>query len=261
MRRVFACFCIAIISSFLLFIIDGISPSYAQISNSSGIATYIPILDNEVVEGDIIIVSKEGYVLAKTGYDPNIFGVVVNDPAIAFENKAEGSYPVVSAGKVVLRVSVINGAIKKGDMLTSSTIPGVAQKVTESGFIVGTALQDYDADSEDKIGKIYAVLNVGHGNVSSNSTGSLLRALNFVLSAPYMSPLALLRYVIAGIIVLASFILAVAYFGRLSSLGIEALGRNPLAGKMILAGIVVNVVIALSIICVGLFIGYLVLVI
>lgn len=235
--------------------------SYAEYENSSGIAVYLPILEKKVQEGDIVSISKNGYTLSRVPYDPNIFGVVVKDPALAFENNRSGSFPVVSAGKVLMRVSTTNGKIKKGDLLTSSKTPGVGQKATDTGYIVATALGDFNAKSSQKIGKILVVLDVGHGNVSGSTSVNLLQGLNYVLTAPYASPIAVLRYVVSGIIVIVSFILGIGYLGRLSGLGVEALGRNPLAGRMIIMAIVLNVIVALSIILVGIFIGYLVLVV
>jgi len=232
----------------------------AQSSNTSGIAVYIQILDKNVVEGDIITLSKRGYVLSNAPYDPNLFGVVVSDPAVAFESEQPNSWPVVSQGKVFLRVSTINGNIKKGDLLTSSTISGVGEKATESGFIIATALEDYSAATSKKIGKILVVLSVGHGTVSSEARNNLFRSFEFVLKAPYMSPLSVLRYVFAAIMVIVSFLIAVGYFGKISSLGIEALGRNPLAGRIIVFSIILHVFLAFIIIAVGIGVAYLTLV-
>lgn len=260
MRRVFAFFLVVLFFALFLFgnIITVVN---AQSNNSSGIAVYIQILDKNIVEGDIVTLSGKGYALSDTPYDPNLFGVVVSDPAIAFESSQPNSHPVVSEGKVYMRVSTINGAIKKGDLITSSTIRGVGEKATESGFIVATALEDYNASSSKDIGKILVVLSVGHGTVSSEVRNSLLRTFEFVMKAPYMSPLSVLRYVFAAIMIIVSFLVAVGYFGRISSLGIEALGRNPLASRIIIFSIVLHIILAFTIIAVGIGIAYLTLVI
>lgn len=279
MRRVFAFFLVVLFFVFTIFTIESllcqgpgqvkavlslkriIPVAYAQSSNSSsGIAVYIGILNKSVVEGDIITLSKKGYVLSSVPYDPNLFGVVVRDPAIAFESSQPNSHPVVSEGKVFMRVSTVNGKIKKGDLITSSTIPGVGQKATESGFIVATALEDYSANSSKDIGRILVVLSVGHGTVSTDTRGNLLKSFEFVLKAPYMSPMSVLRYVFAAVMVIVSFLIAVGYFGRISSLGIEALGRNPLAGRIILFSIVLHIILAFTIIAVGIAVAYLTLV-
>lgn len=236
-----------------------ISVAHAQSSdNSSGIAVYIQVLDKKVVEGDIITLSKDGYVLSGVPYDPNLFGVVVNDPAIVFESDQPNSHAVVSQGKVLMRVSTVNGNIKKGDLVTSSTIHGVGQRATENGFIMATALEDYAGKD---IGKILVVLSVGHGVVSSDTRGNLLKSFEFALKAPYMSPLSALRYVFAAVMVIGSFLIAVGYFGRVSSVGIEALGRNPLAGKLIIFSVVLNIFLAFIIVAVGIGVAYLTLVI
>lgn len=260
MRRVFAF--LMVVLFLLLSIFRQIVPLVdAQSNSSSGIAVYIQVLDKNVTGGDIITLSKKGYVLSNAPYDPNLFGVVVTDPALSFESNQPNSRPVVSEGKVFLHVSTINGNIKKGDLITSSTIPGVGQKATESGFIIATALEDYSAASSKEIGKILVVLSVGHGSVSSEVRSNLLKTFEFVLKGPYMSPLSVLRYVFAAIMVIGSFLIAVGYFGRISSLGIEALGRNPLASRIIVFSIVLHIILAFTIIAVGLAVAYLSLVI
>jgi hypothetical protein len=255
MRRVFAFF---LIFSFLFTFLRFAPSLYAQDTSSSGVAVYIQIIDKKVQEGDIITLTKDGYVLGHVPYDPNIFGVVVRDPAISFEANQPNSRPVVSEGKVFMRVSTINGKIKKGDLLTTSTIPGVGEKATESGFIIGTALEDYSSNNP---GMILVVLNVGQGAVSAEARGNLLKAFNFVFSAPYISPLSLLRYIFASTMVILSFVIGIGYFGRISSLGIQALGRNPLASRLIIFSIVIHVFLALVVFGIGIGIAYLVLMI
>lgn len=236
-----------------------ITQASAQESSTSGIAYYITIGNSEVEEGDVVTLSNTGYVLSTQAYDPNIFGVVVNDPAVAFESHQEGDWPVVSQGKVILRVSTKSGKIKKGDLLTTSDIPGVAQKANESGFIAATALEDYEADPS-QIGKILVVLSIGHGSVSTDTPGSVLNVLKKITNTPFLAPVAVLRFIVASVMVFASFLLAVNYFGRISSLGIEALGRNPLAGKTIIFAIAMNVFLGVAIISVGIAIAYLIMV-
>jgi hypothetical protein len=261
MARVVVIFCV-----FMLFLngnLGFVGSVYAQgvasaSGNSSGIAVYIQILDKNVQEGDIVSLSSKGYVLSRQAYDPNISGVVVRNPAIAFESYDSNSYPVVSEGKVPMRVTTANGKIKKGDMLTSSTKPGVGEKATQGGFVVATALEDYGGSKD---GKILVVLTVGHGTASTNDgKGNLINAFSYLMSAPYLSPLGALRYLFAAVMVILSFVVAVGYFGKVSSLGIEALGRNPLAGRMILFSIVLHVLLALVIVGVGVAIAYLALV-
>jgi hypothetical protein len=95
----------------------------------------------------------------------------------------------------------------------------------------------------------------------SNSVGNnLLQTLQIAFSAPYLAPLNALRYVFAVGLVVLSFVVAVGYFGRVSNTGIEALGRNPLAGKLIIFSVMLHLAMAFSIVSVGVVIAYLVLV-
>src|SRR5476651_1477151 len=85
----------------ILFLFFCATFSYAAEDASSGIATYIQIVDKNVQEGDIISYSTTGYKRSTIPYDPAVFGIVVKDPAVAFEtvNQAD-THPVISSGKV-----------------------------------------------------------------------------------------------------------------------------------------------------------------
>lgn len=237
------------------------SPAFAQDTISSGIATYVPIQGN-AQPGDIIKLSQNGYEVTKTAYDPSVFGVVVKNPSVSLENTSQpNTFPLISSGKVYVRVSTINGQIKKGDVITSSSIPGVGQKSTNQGYVIGTALQDYAASNQNEIGSILIVLSINFSPGQGNGTpDNLLSSLKQALSAPYLSPLNALRYALAIILLIVSFIVGVSFFGKVSSLGVEAIGRNPLASKTILLGIVFHIFLAGVIIITGLVLAYFILI-
>ncbi|MEK7590933.1 MAG: hypothetical protein AAB489_01865, partial [Patescibacteria group bacterium] len=48
------------------------------------------------------------------------------------------------AGRVPVMVSDENGPIRPGDLLTTSSTPGVAMKATKAGPIIGKALSAYN---------------------------------------------------------------------------------------------------------------------
>jgi hypothetical protein len=48
------------------------------------------------------------------------------------------------SGRIPLRVSTLNGPIKAGDMITTSSIPGIGMKATHAGQVVAKALEDFD---------------------------------------------------------------------------------------------------------------------
>src|SRR5258708_3599138 len=102
--------------------------SYAQ-NFSSGIANYIKIIDKDTPDGSIVASEKGGYILSKTPYDPLMFGVITEKPAVEFQSAdIAGSKPVVTSGKAFVRVSTVNGIIREGDLVTASATPGVGQK-------------------------------------------------------------------------------------------------------------------------------------
>ena len=87
-----------------------------------------------------VVSGKPGFVLG--GYD-------LND---TIKSKNPDLYPstyqpVALSGRVPVTVSLANGNIKTGDMLTSSGIPGVAVKALEPGRVIGVALTSFDTST------------------------------------------------------------------------------------------------------------------
>lgn len=252
---------LALSASFVVIAFFTPSLARAQDAISSGIATYISIKAT-VQGGDIIRLTKDGYDLTRSAYETSVFGVVAENPSVSFEDTSvKDTRPVISTGKVYVRVSTLNGPIKRGDLITASSIPGVGQKATSDGYVIGTALQDYSAKDSKTIGKVLVVLNISFNAGSGGVKQNLLSTFQNALTAPYLSPLNTLRYLFAALLVIASFFVAVTFFGKVSSLGIEAIGRNPLASRMILLSVVFHVILAALIIFVGVGVAYLVLVI
>lgn len=227
---------------------------------SIGIANHVPIASSEVKNGDIITSSNEGYVLSSKPYDPLVIGVVSLNPAVSLDIEGDeaNSYPVISAGNVEVNVSSVNGNIEEGDLITSSSIPGVGMKATKAGYILGQALDKFTADKEGEIGKINIALNLRYSYSNANTQTSLADIFNLSLLATYESPSAVFKYLVAGIVIVLAFVLGVVSFGRVANTGVEALGRNPLAGKMIQFGIIFNVLITISIIAAGFGMAYLI---
>jgi hypothetical protein len=79
-----------------------------------------------------------------SAYDKNLVGVISTDPGLlladAKTNATNTPVIVALAGRVPVRVSNENGEIKPGDLLTSSSIPGIAMRATKAGNIIGQAM-------------------------------------------------------------------------------------------------------------------------
>jgi hypothetical protein len=164
-------------------------PVSASAQISSGIATYVQINDKDVQEGDVIKVTPKGYRKTTTAYEPSVFGVVTDNPSVSFENKSlPNGTAVISSGKVYVRVSGHNGPISKGDTLTTSIIPGVAQKATENGYVIGTAVESFPASKNSDTGKVLVVLNITYNSSLTTKTNNLFKLFTIAADAPYLSP-------------------------------------------------------------------------
>src|SRR3989344_4488069 len=141
------------ISFLFLFVFPTIT--YAQKSTSSGVAISVTIIDKNAKDGNIVIQDSRGYDLSKKPYDPNIYGVVTENPSVYLQNtEISGVKPVATWGKAYVLVSAINGNIAKNDFITSSTIAGVGQKADRNGRVIGSALEAYSNSNPKAIGKI-----------------------------------------------------------------------------------------------------------
>ncbi|HET9946438.1 MAG TPA: hypothetical protein VFQ63_00025 [Patescibacteria group bacterium] len=241
------------------FIVIPPSSLHAQTTSSLGIANYISISSQDVQSGDIVSFSDNGYILSKTAYDALVIGVVTKDPAIAIVEKTQGTYPVVATGNAYVNVSAAGGAIKNGDLITTSSTPGIGQKATHSGYVIGSALEDFNPSSPKAIGHIAVSLNIHYFANRVTVQSSLLDVFNLSSTATYEDPTTVFKYVVAAFVVILSIIFGFIFFGRAANNGIEALGRNPLAARIIQLGILLNVIITIAIIASGLVVAFFVL--
>lgn len=235
---------------------------------SLGVANFYPIEDASAKDGDIVSYTTKGYFLSKTPYDNLMMGVIVDTPAIAINLSATVSAkakPVVATGTAYVNVSTANGPIKEGDPITSSETPGVGMKADKSGYVLGSALEEFSASDTTTVGKIAVSVNIHYVSMrksrTQNATDVFKNMFSLSQVATYESPVTAFKYIVAALVILLSFALGFFSFGRLANTGIEALGRNPLAGKLIELGVIVNVSITIAIIASGFGIAYLLLII
>lgn len=228
---------------------------------SVGTAFSIPLSDKNVKDGSIIVSTPKGYGLTSTVYDSNMYGVLTQSPAVFLQNIDDPtSQPITTTGKAYVLVSSINGNIKKNDFITTSTIAGVGQKATRNGMVLGTALQNY-SNSNSKITAKILVTVSPHFNASfADTKTNILEVLRNASDPTTLTQLTSLRYVIAAGIAMLTFGIGFVYFGRITSSGVEALGRNPLASRTIQISLVFNLILMVVIILVGLGIAYMILI-
>lgn len=233
----------------------------ALVDSSLGVAISIPIVGKDIKDGMIVSSTEKGYKPSAITYDPATYGVVTLNPATQIQEVSDDSSikPVITFGKAYILVSTVNGTIKANDFIATSQTPGVGQKATINGNVVGVALEDYTESNPKKVGKILIIVDPKYNGSFIALRTNLIQTLRGAAGGVGVSPLTSLRYVIAALVVLVSFVLGFIYFGKVARSGVEAMGRNPLAGHMIQLGIVLNLVLTVTIVGIGLGIAYLIL--
>lgn len=227
----------------------------------TAVATYVYIPNADVADGDIISSADDSYRLSNVEYDPVMAGVVVLNPVVSINTVGnQNTYPIVNSGDAQVNVTTQNGNIAVGDPITSSTIPGKGMKATQPGYVVGTAQQAYENSDTTAVGNILVTLNTKYAYPTVQTSSRFLDIFNLTAAASYQQPSLFIKYFISAIVVILSFVVGFLSFGRIAANGISALGRNPLASRVIQLGIILNVIITLAIIFAGFAIAYMIII-
>lgn len=251
---------LAALISGTVFLFTASSPLFAQeeMDTPLGIAYQIRVLSNiEVFDGMIVSVGDEAYRESNGAYDRNMFGVIDLSPSIEFTfGNAEDTQPVVSDGTTFVAVSGENGPISEGDLITSSSAPGVGMKATKSGFTLGVAEENFAGTTADEQGmveiRIHKQFTFADDSPDSETISDRLRnVVSLSAIAAFEEPTKVFKYAVAGLILFASILISFISLSRTSQRGIEAIGRNPLARNSIILSVFGNIVISLLIIVAG----------
>jgi F0F1-type ATP synthase membrane subunit c/vacuolar-type H+-ATPase subunit K len=246
---------------FVLIFLFNFSIAYGQEDiTSTGVAISVPVNGENVEPGSVLCTNEEGLYMCDLKADQSMYGVVTSKPSAAFESDlTENAYLAVDSGKALVRVSGANGAIVAGDLVSSSEIPGVAVKADRNGYMLGSALDDFGGTTVNDTGTILVNINIHPSTTFTDDRSNLLELLREGLAAPLLTPLAAMRYLLAALVVVLSFVLAFIYFGRLARAAVEAIGRNPLAQSRIYLSVFLYLMITVVIVLGGLTIAYLIL--
>ncbi len=244
----------------ILFLLIGLffpTFTYAQVT-SSDIATMYQ-LDRALSPGSVVCIKQGALGPCSTSYDTGIFGVVTETPSGSFSDQVplENSALITKTGKATLRVTNKSGNISVGDLLTSSNTEAVAEKANRNGFVIAQALEDFSLNEE---GTILAAIDIHQTTSFTDVRSNLIELLREGLAFPILTPVAVLRYILATFVLVSSFVLGFVYFGRMARTGVEAVGRNPMATRTIQFNIILNLVLMFGIFCIGLALAYFILV-
>lgn len=205
------------------------------------------VSDKEAIDGDILTSQPGGLTRSTKAFDPNMFGVLQNNPVLVYREIDSDGKPVVRFGVARVNVTALNGPIKYGDLITSSSIAGKGQKASGGGIILGIALAEFSAEGET-VGKIPVALKIqSPGGGSPFALGNQVFA---VLASSLMENISdskkfvdVIRYTSAGMVILLSFTFGFLTFSKSIIKSIEAIGRNPLAKSTIQLSMIINIVL------------------
>ncbi len=147
-----------------------------EINDAGDLAEIYSTNDRSIAAGEVVSIDpdlRQGIKRTTKAYDPSALGIIATKPALLIGNtEGEGvsGKPVALSGRVPVKVSAHNGAIKKGDLLTSSSIPGVAMKATKSGAVLGVAISDFSGPG---VGEVLIFVQQGQsaGSIQKDETG------------------------------------------------------------------------------------------
>ncbi len=234
-----------------------LSPALAQ-TKGVEVTQSFKVADKSIVEGDIVSNTPQGVTRSKVEYDPQILGIVQDKPLLAFKSTDETEKLVVHQGTAYVNVTSLNGPIKRGDFITTSEIAGKGQKASRSGYVIGSALADFDGKTGTQVslnGKNYTqsqiqvAIRIEIADISGPSGfGRLIDAILTSIFKNVASKEQLVqftKYSTAFLIFLAALIFSFLTFSRVISKGMEAIGRNPLAKNAIQLSILLNIILVI----------------
>ena len=213
-------------------------------NESIEITSVYEISDTEATEGDILTITDQGLVRTDKSFDNKMFGVLQEQPILVYRNNETKGKPVMRSGVATVNVTTLNGPIKYGDYITSSSVAGKGQKASESGYILGIALGSFD---KGEAGKIPIAIRIEYAELTNPRFASRLFGFignSFLENIQDPKQLAtIIRYIAAGLVVLLAFTFGFLTFSRSIAKSIEALGRNPLAKSTIQLSMVINIIL------------------
>lgn len=230
-------------------------PASAQSSNALPIATTVLIAGVVQDAGEVIVHndSSDRYMVSDRKDQEEVYGVSAFRPALVFAT-ASGTIPVVTSGVTLLQVSSANGPISRGDLLITSPERGVAMKADIAhNHVFAIALESFEGNST---GTIQAEI----GAERAQALLTMLRESEAEAAGaateedkPFEVPYA--RAILASVIAVGALFFILYSFRSSIAKGIVSVGRNPRARGSIVTLAFTNIVFALILCAVVLFVA------
>jgi predicted Fe-Mo cluster-binding NifX family protein len=150
-------------------------------ATTADFAEWIRYTGTKPEPGDILMVGDDptSAKISEGAYQRRQIGVVSTDPFMVAGAQDDNSVIIALTGRVPVKVSLENGPIQKGDLITSSSTPGVGMKAVRAGNVIGVALDNYDGTQADN--KITIQLRLGY-EVPENTISNDLQGTNLSIT-------------------------------------------------------------------------------
>ncbi len=117
----------------------------------------MPTTGAEPQPGDVVEIDPSQpnrFRVSGEAHNVRVAGVISTQPGVTLNDKTGAETPaqgpaLALAGRVPVKVTNANGAIRIGDLLVASDLPGHAMRAGDferRGAVIGKALEDFDAD-------------------------------------------------------------------------------------------------------------------
>ncbi|MEX2054608.1 MAG: SH3 domain-containing protein, partial [Candidatus Andersenbacteria bacterium] len=150
-----------------------------QITQGADLAEIYGTKDDSIRAGQVVSLDpsmRAGVKKSETPYDPTAFGIISTSPGMVTGSLVDPeAMPVLVAlaGRVPVKVTTENGPIQAGDLLTSSSTPGVAMRATKAGQVIGQAMTDFAGEG---VGSIMAFIKTDYA--PGGTLADLVRGLD-----------------------------------------------------------------------------------
>src|SRR6185436_15882801 len=124
---------------------------------------------NQYETGDVLVISTDkdrAVERSSKPYSTLVAGVYATKPGVLLTEEnidadLNNKVPMGVIGVIPTKICLEGGAVKRGDLLVTSSVPGVAMKAdpekVKVGQVIGKALQDYD---QNTVGKINVLVSI-----------------------------------------------------------------------------------------------------
>lgn len=149
---------------------SGGTVSVPELTITGGSDLAEPFPSAETLEAGSVVIIDElhpGHLAtSKKPYDKKVAGIVSGaggiEPGLTLmqEGVMEGTHNIALSGRVYVKASAENGAIMPGDLLTTSSLPGLAMKATDPEKSFGTVIGKSMSSLETGEGLVLVLVNL-----------------------------------------------------------------------------------------------------